>query len=106
MFNTTAIPPAVQAPELPASLAPRFTGIAYAAVQTTLFERIDDGVLMGMAVDGNGRQTLVDNVDPSLGMVHRHLQVLVAHHGADVQDFVPGYMDHNDQLGKLIWVLR
>src|SRR5215471_8921803 len=61
--------PAVNAKPLPAKLASKFTGIAYAAVETTLFERIDDGVLMGMATDGNGRQTLVDNIDRNLGMV-------------------------------------
>ena len=86
------------------------TGICYAAVTTSTFRRVDDGVLCGMAVDGNGRQTLVEGLDASLGLTHQHLQVLVGHLGdyaSMARDYTPGYLNFSGNAdGRLVWTLR
>jgi len=97
----------------PAVNADHLSGICYAAVETTFLPAVP-GVSEAsiLVTDGNGRQTLVKGIDLSLGMVARHYQALVAHHGPDVTDFTPGYLrpgvstnGAEPQGQTLVWVL-
>lgn len=97
----------------PAVDTAHLTGITYSAVTTMVFRSIGDNALKGLAFDGNGRQTLVEGLDSSLGLVNQHLQVLAGHHGSmqRVRDYLPGYMKPfaatgNRESSELVWVLQ
>jgi hypothetical protein len=93
------------------------TGVTYSAVQT-LVQTSLEGNLIGMAMDGNGRNTSVIGIDPTLSLVGQHAQVLQAHFAdQSIRDFLPGYISMGDIIESdptalrrprsttLVWVL-
>jgi|SRR5215471_7525277 len=92
------------------------TGVTYAAVQT-LVQTSLEGNLIGLAMDGNGRNTSVTGIDPTLSLVGQHAQVLAAHYpDQSIRNFLPGYMSMGDIIESdsslrrprsttLVWVL-
>jgi len=88
------------------------TGVSYAAVQTMVHTGLH-GDLIGLAMDGNGRTTSVVGIDPLLGLLAQHAQVLQAHHEDNpygIKAYLPGYMDcgrldNPRNSSTLVWVL-
>ena len=88
------------------------TGVTYSAVQTMVHRGLH-GDLIGLAMDGNGRSTTVTGIDPMLGQLAQHAQVLQAHFAQGtygIRDFLPGYLepgrlDDPKRSSTLVWVL-
>lgn len=90
-----------------APLTDNVQAYTYSAVHTTVYEAQfgeNAGKLFALVTDGNGRQSLVEGIDSSLGMTGRHMQALVAHLGDQARhasSYVAGY--NGDQ--SMTWVL-